>query len=327
MGKFLVRRLAGYVVLVVLATSFAYLLAASTLNPRVNYEERSDRPSEEQIDQRLDELNLNDKTPLAERWYVWASGVVKGDFGPTVTGTSVNEEVERRAWVSLQLIVVGTVLGSTIGVGAGAYAAVRQYRMFDRISTVAAFFVLAIPSVVVAISLQAFATTFNQAAGTQIFVFHGQGTLGLEAGFWGTLWDRARHMLLPTLVLALAQFAAFSRYQRNMMLDVLGSDFVRTARAKGLRRRTALLKHALRTAMIPTVTYFTFTFGVLMAGTTFIERIYNWNGMGSWVVESIRNNDVHAVAAASCFMAVCLMAASLLSDVLYVWLDPRARVG
>lgn len=134
-------------------------------------------------------------------------------------------------------------------------------------------------------------------------------------------------MLLPTLVLALAQFAAFSRYQRNMMLDVLGSDFVRTARAKGLRRRTALLKHALRTAMIPTVTYFTFTFGVLMAGTTFIERIYNWNGMGSWVVESIRNNDVHAVAAASCFMAVCLMAASLLSDVLYVWLDPRARVG
>ncbi len=327
MAKYLVRRLLGYVVLVVLATTFAYLLAASTLDPRVNYEERSPQPTEEQVDRRLDELNLNDKTPLAERWRVWASGVAQGDFGPTVTGTSVNEEVERRAWVSLRLIAAGTLLGSALGVAVGAYAAVRQYRAFDRVSTAVAFIVLAMPAVVVAISLQALATVFNQAVGAQVFVFNGEHTLGLDAGFWGTLWDHLRHMVLPTLALALTQFAVFSRYQRNMMLDVLGDDFVRTARAKGLRRRDALLTHALRTAMMPTVTYFTFTFGVLMAGTTFTEWIYNWNGMGTWVVESIGNHDVHAVAAVSCFMAGCFVLASLLSDVLYALLDPRVRVG
>ncbi|WP_046468395.1 ABC transporter permease [Allosalinactinospora lopnorensis] len=327
MGKFLVRRLVNYVVLIMLATTFAYLLAATTLSPRVNYEERSPRPTEEQVDQRLDELNLNDKTPLAERWVVWASGVAKGDFGKTVTGTPVNDEIERRVWVSLRLIIVGTVLGSVIGVAVGAYAAVKQYRLFDKASTAGAFFVLAVPAVVIALSLQVFATMFNQAVGAQVFVYNGEGTLGLEAGFWGTLWDRLKHMILPTLALALAQFAAFSRYQRNMMLDVLGSDFVRTARAKGLNRRDALLKHALRTALIPTVTYFTFTFGVMMAGTTFTEKIYNWNGMGSWVVDSIVTNDVHAVAAVSCFMAVCIMAASFLSDILYAWLDPRVRVS
>ncbi|RNL83507.1 ABC transporter permease [Halostreptopolyspora alba] len=327
MGRFLARRMVSYAVLVVLATTFAYLLAASTLSPRVNYEEHSPQPTEEQVDRRLDELNLNDKTPLAERWFEWATGVARGDFGATVTGTSVNEELERRVWVSLRLVTVGTVLGSAIGVGVGAYAAVRQYRAFDRVSTVAAFLLLATPPVVLAISLQVLATTFNDAVGARVFVFNGESTLGLDAGFWGTLWDRVAHMILPTLALALPQFAAFSRYQRNMMLDVLGSDFVRTARAKGLSRRDALLKHALRTAMIPTVTYFTFTFGVMMAATTFTEKIYNWNGMGSWVVDSIDNQDVHAVAAVSCFMAVCFVVASFLSDVLYAWLDPRIRVG
>ncbi|GLU47745.1 ABC transporter permease [Nocardiopsis ansamitocini] len=327
MGMFLVRRLANYVVLVFLATTFAYLLAATTLDPRANFEQMQPPPSPESVDARLYQLNLNDKTPLAERYTTWVTGVATGDFGQTIQGKPVNTEIARKAGVTLRLIIAGTIIGCTTGVAIGAYSAVRQYRKFDKTATAAAFFVLAVPTVVIAVTLQVAAASINQATGVQIFQYGGEYTSGLDAGFWGTLGNRLQHMVLPTLTLAIALFAAFSRYQRNMMLDVLGSDFVRTAMAKGLTRRAALFKHALRTALIPTVTYFTFTFGILLAGTTFTEKVYGWNGMGAWVVDSIFTNDVHAVAAVSCFMAVCVMAASFFSDILYAWLDPRVRVG
>jgi peptide/nickel transport system permease protein len=327
LGKFLVRRLLSYLVLIFLASSFAYLLAATTLSPRTNFEQLQPRPSQEAIERELDHLNLNDDTPLAERYATWAAGVATGDFGQTITDRSVNEEIARKAGVTLRLIVVGTVVGCTVGVAIGAYAAVRQYRAFDKVTTAIAFVVLAVPTVVIAVSMREAARWFNDLTGRQYFQYGGEYTAGLDAGFWGMLFDRLQHGILPTLTLALALFAAFSRYQRNMMLDVLGSDFVRTAMAKGLTRRAALLKHALRTALIPTITYFTFTFGILLAGTTFTEKIYGWHGMGAWVVDSIVQNDVNAVAAVTCFMAVCVMAASFLSDILYAWLDPRVRVS
>lgn len=327
MGKFLVRRLLNYAILIFLASSFAYLLAATALEPRVYFEQKQPTPSEEAIQQQLTELNLSSDTPLAERYYTWASGVLTGDFGQTIKGESVNEAVARKAGVTIRLIVAGTVIGCTIGIAIGAYAAVKQYMKFDKASTWVAFTVLAIPTVVIAVTLQTVAVWINEAVGWQLLEYGGEYTAGLEAGFWGSLADRLQHAILPTLTLALTLFAAFSRYQRNMMLDVLGSDFVRTAMAKGLTRRAALLKHALRTAMIPTITYFTFTFGVLLAGATFTEKVFGWHGMGAWVVDSIVDNDVHAVAAVTCFMAVCVMAASFLSDILYAWLDPRVRVG
>ena len=111
------------------------------------------------------------------------------------------------------------------------------------------------------------------------------------------------------------------------MLDVMAADFVRTARAKGLRRRTALLRHALRTALIPSVTYFTYTFGILLVGTTLTEKIFGWHGLGEWFVDSVGQNDVNAVAAVNCVAAVLVLIAGLASDVVYAVLDPRVRVG
>ncbi|MDA8372061.1 MAG: ABC transporter permease [Nocardiopsaceae bacterium] len=328
MGKFLVRRFISYLVLIFLASSFAYLLAAATLSPRTNFDQLQPRPSQEAIEKELDKLNLNDNTPIAQRYGTWVRDLVlHGDFGQTIDDQSVNEAVARKAGVTLRLIIVGTGLGCSVGVAIGAYSAVKQYRGFDKAATAAAFFVLAVPTVVIAVSMREAARWFNDVTGVRFFEYGGEYTAGLDAGFWGTLADRLQHGILPTLTLALALFAAFSRYQRNMMLDVLGSDFVRTAMAKGLTRRAALLKHALRTALIPTITYFTFTFGILLAGTTFTEKIYGWHGMGAWVVDSITQNDVNAVAAVTFFMAVCVMAASFLSDILYAWLDPRVRVS
>ena len=327
MAKFLLRRLLNYVLLVAVATSLAYLLAASALHPRVNYEGRAPRPSEAVIDAKLDALNLNDKTPLWERYGTWATGVLHGDFGKTWLGESVNAEIARRFGVTLRLLVTGMVVGGVIGVLLGALSAVRQYRLTDRLITAGSFLVMSIPVFVLGVLLQVGATKVNDVTGLKIFEFSGEYAAGLSGGFWAQLADRLKHLVLPTISLALGQIAVFSRYQRSAMLDVLAADFVRTARAKGLRRRTALLRHALRTALIPSVTYFTYTFGMLLVGTTLTEKIFGWHGLGEWFVDSVGQNDVNAVAAVNCVAAVLVLVAGLASDVVYAVLDPRVRVG
>ncbi|SNS55922.1 peptide/nickel transport system permease protein [Streptosporangium subroseum] len=327
MAGFLARRLLNYLVLIIVATSLAYMLAASALNPRSNYEGRNPPIPPAVIDARLTELNLNDETPLFQRYLTWAGGLLHGDFGKTVTGGSVNDDLARRIGVTLRLITTGLIVGSVTGVLIGAYAAVKQYGVFDRLSTAVSFVVLAVPTVVLANILIIAVIWFNDAVGTQVFLVSGEATPGLQGGFLTQLVDRLQHLILPTISLSLGLVAVYSRYQRNMMLDVLGADFIRTAMAKGLRRRTALTRHALRTALIPAVTYFAFTFGSLLVGTTFTEKIFGWHGMGEQLVNSISTNDVNTVAAISCFAALAVLLAALASDVFHAVLDPRVRVG
>ncbi|MGH3936960.1 MAG: ABC transporter permease, partial [Pseudonocardiaceae bacterium] len=123
----------------------------------------------------------------------------------------------------------------------------------------------------------------------------------------------------------LSQIALYSRYQRSAMLDVLGSDFLRTAQAKGLTRQRALFKHGLRTALIPMATLFAFGVGLLITGGVFTERIFGWYGMGNWFVYGITLNDTNIVATVTLFTAVLVLFSGWLSDVLYAVLDPRIR--
>jgi peptide/nickel transport system permease protein len=325
MGKYLLRRFAVNLILVAVAASLAYLLAASSLHPRANFAGRNPAPSVEVVDAALDEANLNDKTPLLQRYGTWASGVVHGDFGKSWEGGSVNEEMGRRIGVSLRLLLIGTVLGSALGVMVGAWAAIRQYRVSDRVIGVSSFVIMAIPVFVVATMLMIAAVGLNRAAGSTLIEYTGEYNPTLTG--WDQLVNRLNHLILPTISLCLGQIAYYSRIQRNMMLDVLGQDFVRTAMAKGLRRRTALFKHALRTALIPAATYFAFAFGTLLTGATFTEKIFGWHGMGAWLVDSIYTNDVNSVAAVNLFAAVCILVAGFLSDVIVAALDPRVRVS
>lgn len=327
MAKFLLRRLASSMVLVGIAASLAYVLAATSLSPRANFEGRNPPPPAAVVDRQLDERNLNDKASILERYGRWVGGLVRADFGETWDGISVNAEMVRRIGVSLRLLLLATVVGGVLGVLAGAWGAVRQHRFSDRAVTLLSFVVLSTPVFVIAVLLEIAAVGVNNAVGASVFEYTGEFTPGLEGGFWTHLVDRLQHLVLPTLTLVLAEIAIFSRYQRNAMLDVLGADFVRTAMAKGLRRRTALLKHALRTALIPSATFFAYNFGLLLIGATFIETIFGWHGMGEWFIESVRRNDVNAVAAVSCFAAVLVLVAGLLSDLAYAVLDPRIRVG
>ncbi|MFL5846208.1 MAG: ABC transporter permease [Solirubrobacteraceae bacterium] len=326
MGKFLLRRLVNSLILVAIATSVAYILAGLTLQPRANYEGRNPRPSEAVVDQRLDEANINDKVPVLERYTHWVSGLAHGDFGKTWEGDSVNEEMGRRIGVSLRLLTIGTILGAIFGVLAGAWGAIRQYKVSDHVVTFLSFVLLSTPVFVLAVLLEILAIRFNHATNSQFFQYTGEFTPGLEGGFFSHLGDRVQHLIVPTMTLVLGEMALFSRYQRSAMLDVLGSDYVRTAQAKGLPRRTALIKHALRTALIPSATLFAYSFGLVLVGGVFVETIFGWHGMGEWLVQSIQKNDINAVAAVSCFTAVLILVAGLLSDVFYALLDPRIRV-
>ncbi|MEV4107947.1 ABC transporter permease [Nonomuraea sp. NPDC049695] len=326
MAGFLARRLLNYVVLVVVAASLAYLLAATALDPRSNYAQRTPKPPPAVVDAQLTALNLNDKTPLLQRYATWASGVLHGDFGRSVGGATVNDDLKRRMGVTFRLVMLGMVFGSLFGVLLGAFAAVRQYGWFDRLSTALSFVLLAVPVVVLANTLILAGSWANEHVfRTLVFMVSGEYSIGLEAGFWRQLLDRLQHLILPTISLSLGLVAVFSRYQRNMMLDVLGADFVRTARAKGLTRRQALIKHALRTALIPVATYFAFTFAALLMGATFTEKIFGWHGLGEQLINSIFSNDVNTVAAISLLAAVAVLCASLASDLLQAALDPRVR--
>ena len=326
MVKFLLRRLAYSLVLIMLATCLGYLLAAVSLNPRSNFEGRNPAPPAAVVDQQLYDLNLNNKTPIYDRFSTWIKGLAHGDFGKTVYGGSVGAEMGRRIGVTARLVAIGGLQGRAIGVLVGVAGAVRQYKASDYIATFTSFVLLATPVFLLAVLLKAAATKINQMVGTDLFYNTGEYSPGLHGDFLTMANDRVKHLILPTLSILLGQAAYFSRYQRSTMLDVLGSDFLRTAQAKGLRWRRALYTHGLRTALIPMATFFAFGFGLLFTGAVFTETIFTWHGMGQWLISSIRTNDVNAVAAVTLFTAVLVLIAGFISDIAYAALDPRVRI-
>lgn len=316
--------------LVIVAAMVSYFLAATQLNPRSRYEGRNPPPPEASVDAILDSLNLNDKTPVTDRFGRWLGGVVRGDLGKTVDSGSVNEEIHRRMWVSLRLLLVGSLLGTLLGVAAGAYGAIKQYRAPDHLATLFSFFILSTPVVVLAVLYKNAGIGLNDLLGftgdTKLLYTTGEITPGLDPWSWEGIGNRLSHMILPSLVLMSVAIAFYSRYQRSAMLDVLGSDFLRTAQAKGLRRWQALVKHGLRTALIPMATFFAYQFALLFVGATFTEKIFGWHGMGEFFVDSITKHDVNSVAGVTLFVAVLVLIAGFLSDVVYAALDPRVRV-
>jgi peptide/nickel transport system permease protein len=322
---FLVRRLANYLLLCFVAVFIAYTLASLSFDPLAQFAERNPRPPQSAVDAKARELLLDQ--PLLVRFFSWFGGVLQGDFGQTITNQAVTEELWRRAGVSLRLFAIGTVLGIVIGVFVGVLSAVRQYKISDYVATLASFVVLATPIFVLGPLLKSGALALNGSALPDNWLqFDGEYTEGFTGGFGAQLLDRIKHLIVPSIAIALTQIAYFSRYQRNAMLDVLGSEFLRTAQAKGLTRRRAFFKHGLRTALIPMATLFAFGFGLLIVGGVFTERIFSWPGMGDWLIYGITSQDTILVASVTMFVAVCVLVSGWLSDVFYAALDPRVRI-
>ena len=319
MLPYLARRIANYALLLFIATSLAYILASASLDPANNWNREDTTLNWDAINANLIKYNISSELPVWERYVAWLKAVVTSwDWGVTPKGESINGLIGTKIAVSVRLVFLGAGIGMVGGVALGAWTATRQYRFSDRAVSLIAMIVISTPAMVIAIMLQVVAVQVNQRTGYRIFEFTGEGE-----GVAG----RLQHLLLPTLSMSLGAVASYSRYQRNLMLDTLGADYVRTARAKGLIKRKAVTRHALRTALIPMATYFAFALAALFTGAAITERVYGWHGMGEYSVNSISQYDINGVTAVVAFSGLCTLTGALLSDVFVAIVDPRVRVS
>ncbi len=327
MYRYLLRRLLNYTVLLFIAVSLAYLLAGTALNPRTQFDFTNPKIDVQAIETMLTLYNINDSVPLLERYWNWLTSVVtEWDWGRTPKGDYVNQILATRIWVSVRLITIGSIVGIFGGVALGAWSATKQHKLSDRTISLIALIIISTPTIVIATLLQIMAIKVNQATGTSFFEFIGEtGTIGNYPG--AELVNRLQHLLLPTLSMSLGGIALYSRYQRNLMLDTLGQDYVRTARAKGLRKGAAVRKHALRTALVPMATYFAFVIAGLFTGATITEQVFAWHGMGIFSVSSITGHDINGTVAVVAFSAATTFFGLMLADVFTVAVDPRVRVS
>jgi peptide/nickel transport system permease protein len=317
---FLARRLLGYVVLSLLAVFATFGLASLTYDPIGALRRHHPAPPPSAVADKIHDLRLD--VPIPQRFADWLLDALHGDFGNTVAGVPIAPDVLPRAETSLRLFLVGTVVGVVLAVVIGVAGAVRQHRLTDHVTTFLSYLLIATPVFVVGAWLKFAAVQLNTATGVDIL----PTDLELTAGFAGVQSvDRLRHLILPTLAIAVPMAAYLSRYQRNAMLDVLGADFLRTARAKGLTRGRALYRHGLRIALIPMATLFSYAFGTIVVGGAFVERIFDWRGMGLWLVDGINQQDTNLTATVTLFVTVCILLSGLLADIAHAALDPRIR--
>lgn len=327
MLKYVVKKAATWLLVAFLATNIAYFLAATFLDPRSNYRERNPAPTEEEIYRLLEPRNLHPDTPLLERWWTWIQGVLlHWDWGLSPVGDSVNEQVGFRIGVSAQLLFLSTILSVIIGVGLGVYTAARQYKFADRFFQGLSIVTINTHVVVISILVVALGIWINELTGTRVFYVVGSSS-NPGGGFFAWLVDALQHLILPTISLVIISYAGYHMMQRALLLDNLGADYVRTARAKGLTRPQAIRRHALRTSLIPVATSVAFSVPGIFTGAVMTEVIFAWNGMGQYTIQTIQRNDVHGAVAVAAFGSAMVAVSAILADIVVVALDPRVRVS
>lgn len=326
MTLYVIRRFLNYAILSLIATCMAYVLASIALDPAARFYGINPRPPQSSIDASLNAMGVNPDVPIIVRLWNWLVNLFTHfSMGTTVGGAQVTAEIAARSGASLRLLLIGSLIGAILGVLLGVWGAVRQYRASDQIVTYSSYVVFATPTFVIGVLLMILATQFNNLVGSQVITFTGEYTAGISGSWWDLAVDRAIHLLLPTIALVLIGAASFSRYQRSVMLDVLGADYIRTARAKGLPRTQALFRHGVRLALIPMSTFFAYSFGTLIAGSAMLEIVFSWRGMGQFTLEAVTKNDINVMAGSTLYIAVLVLLSSTLSEILYSALDPRVR--
>jgi len=328
MLKYVLRRTVNYVILLFVAVSGTFFLAAACLNPYSLFAVRQPPVNPVILEATMRRYNLSHEISVFERYWTWLTNVLfHWDWGRSPLGAFVNEQISNRMWVSLRLVLIGTLIGTIIGIALGVWTAVRQYKIGDRIYTVLVMISLSTPTIVLAVVAMILATKLNQATGVQIIQFTGMYSANIPDYPGAAFVDMVKHLILPTLVLTIIQASYLSRMQRNLMLDTLGADYVRTARAKGLTKQQAVRRHALRTALIPIGTQVAFSIPLMFTGAVVTETLFSWKGIGKYTVDTITKMDVHGVVAVTAFSGVLICLGAILSDVVVSALDPRVRLG
>ncbi|MCG1020104.1 ABC transporter permease [Sutcliffiella horikoshii] len=257
---------------------------------------------------------LND--PVHVQYYKWVSNMAKGDFGESLIrrGVPVSEMIMNRLPNTLLLMIVSSILAIIVAVPFGVISARKQYSLTDYTVTVTSFLGLATPNFWIGLVLiMVFAV--------QLQWFPTGGVSTLNADF--SILDRIHHLVLPAFVLATADMAGLTRYTRSSMLEVLKQDYMRTARAKGLKERKVTYKHGLRNGLIPVITIFGLMLPGFIGGSVIVERIFAWPGIGLLFIESAFQRDYPVIMALTVISAVFVVIGNLVADILYAIFDPR----
>ncbi len=323
MAKVVLRRLAVSVPLLLVASVLVFALVANAGDPLLDLRNQPD-VAPEVIEARRVQLGLDQ--PVIERYGRWLTKFVQGDFGTSFGGRAVRGLLWERLQVTVRMTLVATMVALALALALGVAGAVRQHSAFDRVTRVVGYLFLALPAFWVGGLLKEFgAVRLNRLLGSQLVYTVGQATPNLDGGLAHRLADYAGHLVLPTITLALAPIAVWSRYLRSSMLDVLSADHVRTARAKGLPERRVIGDHVVRNALLPLTTVVGLHFGHIVAGAVIVERVFSWQGMGQMLVDGVTRSDTNVVLAWLMVTATAVLAFNLLSDLAYAWLDPRVR--
>lgn len=268
--------------------------------------------------------NLGMDQPVPIQYLRWLGHVLTGDMGYSTSNSEpVFQAIVERIPATLELMLTSFIVSVIIGVAAGIVSAVYRYSFVDYFITTLAFFGQSMPVFWFALMMQlAFAVHgVPLPFGYQIQL----PSAGISSSDTFDLGDRIAHLILPTVVLSLLSLALYSRFMRSSLLEVLGTDYMRTAAAKGLNFRTILFKHGLKNALIPVVTILALSLPGVLGGAIITETIFAWPGAGRLFINALTQSDLALLMGYLIMVAFLVVFSNLLADVVYAWLDPRVK--
>lgn len=317
MGRYILRRLLIAVPIVFAITFIVFSLQQLTPGDPLNAYLPLDSPMPEAQKEALrKQLGLDQ--PFLTRYGYWLKETLQGNLGTSIrTHETVNNEIKTRVGATLTLMVTAVVIGTVLGVLFGVVGAVKQYSAIDGILTIIAFLGISTPVYLTGLlALYIFALRLGW------FPAGGYSTPGQPF----SLSDRIEHLILPAAIIAINYIAQTMRYTRSAMLEVLGQDYVRTARAKGLNDRVVIARHAFRNALLPIVTLIGASVPALIGGAIFIESIFGWPGIGRLLLSGVEARDYPIIIGITFLLAIVTLVANLATDVIYALVDPRIRL-
>jgi ABC-type dipeptide/oligopeptide/nickel transport system permease component len=333
MTSFIIRRLLLIVPTVFVALSFLFLLFfALPGDPATLIAGGGNRqPPPEVIEQATERYGLDD--PLYEQFGNYWRNTLTWNLGESYVqrGTSVNETLGEKAPNSVRLAIWATIIEVTVGIAVGLISSIKRYSLMDKATTFATAGAAAIPAFVLGFVLQ---YVFAVLPGPNYWDLPEWAQLkvsGMEEDAWAFFFiptgEQWRHLILPAVTLACVSTALLTRMTRGSMLEVLRSDYMRTARAKGLRERDVIFKHGLRNAMLPVITLIGYDFGTAIGVAVLTETTFSWPGLGLEISRSLVRRDLPMLLGLTLAVVLAYAFINLLVDVSYAWFDPRLRLG
>ncbi|MGE0822436.1 MAG: ABC transporter permease [Candidatus Binatia bacterium] len=319
MWSYIIRNILQRLVLLVFVSILAHSVVHLAPGQPSEVDPSNPRLKPEDIARIRAAFHLDD--PLHLQYFYWMRDLATGELKSFKDSQPVLPKIWQRFLNSLPLFVCATLIIWSLSFPTGIYAAIRRGSAYDRTSTFVAYALISIPGFFLSyLMILWVVNTFNVPV-------IGMKTFGMEnASPLFQVMDRVWHLVIPSLMAAIGGIAVLSRYVRSQMLEVIGQDYVRTARAKGLNEDTVIYRHALRNALLPFVTMFGFLLPSLIGGSVIFEQIFAWPGLGRLGYEAILARDFPVILTLNFIAAVLTLAGTLVSDILYAVVDPRIRL-